>query len=84
MRVRRMFGGFVPEQIAWSKEGTGLQSETELAETLEEPLRRFTAFESGEVKFPLIPQHTVVRATFKKQKKHPYFECMGSDSVIFF
>ena len=37
---------FVPKQIAWSREGTGLPSET-----LEGPLRRFTEFERGEVKF---------------------------------
>ena len=54
--------------LAWSREGTGLQSETKLHETLEEPLRRFTEFERGEVKFSFIPQHTVVRATFKRQK----------------
>ena len=42
---------FVPEQIAWSREGTGLQSEIKLPVTLEEPLRRFTEFERGEVKF---------------------------------
>ena len=68
MRVRRIFGGFVPEQIAWSHAGTGLQSETKLPETLEGPLRRVTEFERGEVKFSLIPQPTIVRATFKKQK----------------
>ena len=69
MRVRRIFGGFVPEQIAWwSRGGTGLQSETKLPETLEGPLRRFTEFERGEVKFSLIPQPTIVRATLKKQK----------------
>ena len=63
-----MFGGFVPEQIAWSREGTGLQSEIKLPETLEGPLRRFTEFERGEVKFSLIPQPTFARATFKKQQ----------------
>ena len=59
---------FVPEQIAWSREGTGLQSEIKLPETLEGPLRRFTEFERGEVKFSLIPQPTIARATFKKQQ----------------
>ena len=68
MRVRRIFGGFVPEQIAWSRECTGLQSETKLPETLEEPLRRFTEFEMGEVQFSLISQPAIVRASFKKQK----------------
>ena len=57
---------FVPEQIAWSREGTGLPSET-----LEGPLRRFTEFERGEVKF--FPQPTVARVTLKKQQNTQTF-----------